>query len=91
MKNYKKYIFTGLMSAIPITITYWIIQKLFTIFSIPGKTFINAFTNIFFDYKHPYLIKIITLIEYVFGFILTILFLYLLGLIISNVLGKRIY
>jgi len=81
-----KYIFAGIMSIIPIALTLWIIKSLFLFFSIPGKTiisyiFINQNLNSsFFIY-----------LEYLLGFILTIIFLYLLGLIVSNVLGKKIY
>ena len=90
MKNYKKYIFTGIMSIIPLTITYWIIQYLFIFFSVPGKKIIN----IFYDtqsIKNIYLYQISVILEYFAGFILTILFLYFLGIIISNVLGKKLY
>ena len=90
MKNYKKYIFTGIMSIIPLTITYWIIQYLFIFFSVPGKKIIN----IFYDtesIKNIYFYQISIILEYLAGFILTILFLYFLGIIISNVLGKKLY
>ena len=85
-KNLQKYIITGLMSAIPIALTYWIIKNLFLFFSKPGQgiiTFALESQNI----KPEYIVYI----EYLLGFILTILFLYILGLLVSNVLGKRIY
>ena len=92
MKNYKKYIFTGIMSIIPIALTYFIIEKLFIFFSIPGKSIINIFFNYDnLNLTNLYLIKIVTIFEYIFGFGLTIGFLYVLGLIVSNVLGKRLY
>ena len=78
------------MSIIPLTITYWIIQYLFIFFSVPGKKIIN----IFYDtqtIKNIYLYQISVILEYFAGFILTILFLYFLGIIISNVLGKKLY
>jgi len=90
MKNYRKYIFTGIMSIIPLTITYWIIQYLFIFFSVPGKKIIN----IFYDtqsIKNIYIYQISIILEYLAGFILTILFLYFLGIIISNVFGKKLY
>ena len=78
------------MSIIPLTITYWIIQYLFIFFSVPGKKIIN----IFYDtqsIKNIYIYQISIILEYLAGFILTILFLYFLGIIISNVLGKKLY
>ena len=85
-KNMNKYIFAGIMSIIPIALTLWIIKNLFLFFSIPGKTIIsyifinqNLNSNIFIYLEH------------LLGFILTIVFLYFLGLIVSNVLGKKIY
>lgn len=80
------------MSIIPIALTYWIIQKLFIFFSVPGKSIINLFfstDNISSDSN--FLIQIVYILEYVVGFSLTILFLYFLGIIISNVLGKKLY
>ncbi|MAW74919.1 MAG: hypothetical protein CMG09_03225 [Candidatus Marinimicrobia bacterium] len=92
MKKINKYIITGIMSIIPIALTYWIIQKLFIFFSVPGKSIINLFfstDNISSDSN--FLIQIVYILEYVVGFSLTILFLYFLGIIISNVLGKKLY
>ena len=92
MKKINKYIITGIMSIIPIALTYWIIQKLFIFFSVPGKSIINLFfstDNISSDSN--FLIQIVYILEYVVGFSLTILFLYFLGVIISNVLGKKLY
>ena len=92
MKKINKYIITGIMSIIPIALTYWIIQKLFIFFSVPGKSIINLFfstDNI--SSNSNFLIQIVYILEYVVGFSLTILFLYFLGIIISNVLGKKLY
>ena len=85
-KNLQKYIITGLMSVIPIALTYWIIKNLFLFFSKPGKGIIT-FLFSRQDLNTAYLIYL----EYLLGFILTITFLYALGLLVSNVLGKRIY
>ena len=85
-KNLQKYIFTGIMSIIPITLTYWIMKNLFLFFSKPGKSIIGFV----FDKKDLNTINFIYL-EYLLGFILTITFLYLLGLLVSNVLGKKLY
>ena len=39
--NINKYIFAGIMSIIPLALTFWIIKSLFIFFSIPGKTLIS--------------------------------------------------
>ena len=90
MKNYKKYIFTGIMSLIPMMITFWIIQYLFIIFSVPGKVIVSKIFDIAF-FNNQLFLKLRYTLEYVLGFVLTILFLYFVGIIISNVLGKRLY
>jgi len=77
----KNYFLTGLFSIIPIAITFTIIRWLFHFFSKPGKKIIDTLI--------PNAESIV--IENIVGFILTFLFIYIMGLIISNVLGKRIY
>ena len=91
MNNYKKYIFTGIMSIIPIAITYWIIESLFIFFSKPGKFLIDQIWKIDFFRNFTFINNFYQYLAYLSGFILTIIFLYILGLIISNVVGKRIY
>lgn len=80
-KNTKHYILTGLFSILPIAATYWIVVKLFHFFSKPGSTIVE----IIFSDKVPLYIPELT------GFILTILFIYIIGILVSNVLGKRVY
>jgi len=77
----RNYFLTGLISIFPLAITYFIINWLFIFFSGPGKKIINYF---FTDYNS-------SIIEHIVGFILTFLFIYIVGAIISNVLGKKIY
>ena len=77
----KNYFFTGILSIIPIAMTYFIISKLFSIFSNPGKYLI---AYLFPGIDIPY-------IDMFIGFILTITFLYIIGLIVSNVLGRKFY
>ena len=77
----RNYFLTGLISIFPLAITYFIINWLFIFFSGPGKKIINYF---FTDYNS-------SIIEHLVGFILTFLFIYIVGAIISNVLGKKIY
>ena len=87
MKNkIQKYIITGIMSIIPIGLTYWIIKTLFIFFSKPGKTIISYIFKVN-DITNQWIMYL----QYLLGFILTIIFLYVLGLIISNVLGKKLY
>ena len=77
----RNYFLTGLISIFPLAITYFIINWLFIFFSGPGKKIINYF---FTDYNS-------SIIEHIVGFVLTFLFIYIVGAIISNVLGKKIY
>jgi len=91
MKNYKKYLATGIMSIIPIAITYWIIENLFIFFSKPGKYLIDKLYSIELFDNFVFILKFYDTLAYLTGFILTIIFLYTLGLIVSNVIGKKIY
>ena len=77
----RNYFLTGLFSIFPLAITYIIINWLFIFFSKPGKKIIYYFSS---DNSFP-------LIENLVGFILTFVFIYIIGIIISNVLGKKIY
>ncbi len=80
-KSTKHYLITGLLSILPIALTYWIILKLFQFFSNPGAKIVAI---IFKKHVPQYIPELA-------GFILTISFIYLTGLLISNVLGKQIY
>ena len=71
---------TGLFSILPITVTYWIILRLFNFFSHPGTKIVEYIYN---DNSPQYVPELI-------GFILTIIFLYIIGALISNVIGKRL-
>ena len=80
-KSTKYYLITGLLSILPIALTYWIIIKLFQFFSNPGTKIVAI---IFKDHVPQYIPELA-------GFILTISFVYCMGLLISNVLGNKIY
>ena len=80
-KSFKYYIFTGLLSILPVASTYWILLKLFQFFSTPGA----AIVEFIFKDKVPKYVPELA------GFILTILFISFAGMVVSNVLGKRIY
>lgn len=83
MKNNtsKRYLITGIISIIPIALTYLIIEKLFIFFADPGSYLLKL---IFKDNIPEYLPQIA-------GFILTILLIYIIGIFVTNVLGNRIY
>ena len=91
MKKYRKNLFTGIMSIIPLAITYWIIENLFIFFSKPGKYLIDKLYSIDLFDQFTFVLKFYDYLAYLTGFILTIGFLYVLGLIVSNVVGKRLY
>ena len=80
-KTNKHYLLTGLFSILPIAATYWIVIYLFNFFSKPGSKIVEL---IFHDNIPSYVPEIT-------GFIFTIIFIYLTGLLISNVIGKSIY
>ena len=83
MKNkshFKQYIFTGLLSILPIYATYWIVKQLFLLFSSPGtKLYYLTFGNNTFKY-----------LPEITGFVLTIVSIYIVGRFVTNVLGKTI-
>ena len=79
-KSFKSYLFTGLVSIIPLLITYWVISVLFNLFAIPGETIVS----LFFNNVSNYIVQLV-------GFILTMLFIYLIGLFVSNVIGNKLY
>jgi len=91
MKNFKNYIFTGLMSVIPITITIWIMQILFNFFSKPGKIILDLFISNEFIQNYIIINKFYIYLKHIMGFCLTIIFLYILGIIVKNVFGKKLY
>ena len=81
IKNTRHYLLTGLLSILPITLTYWILIKLFHFFSNPGAKIVD----ILFKNNVPKYFPELS------GFLLTILFIYCCGLLVSNVLGNKIY
>ena len=80
-KSPRYHLITGLLSIIPVAATYWIIFYLFNFFSNPGATIVEF---IFKD-KVPDYVPELT------GFLLTFIFIYLIGILVSNVIGKRLY
>ena len=78
--HFKQYIFTGLLSILPIYATYWIVKQLFLVFSSPGAK-LYYFT--FGDNTFKYLPEIT-------GFLLTIISIYIIGRFVTNILGKSL-
>ena len=78
----QKYLITGIISIIPIALTYFIIEFLFILISGKGAWIIELFLPESYTGGG---------LQNILGFILTIIFLYILGLIVSNVLGKKLY
>ena len=81
IKSTKHYLFAGILSILPVALTYWIILNLFHFFSNPGAKIVSIL------YKGD----VPNYIPKLAGFILTILCIYLIGILVSNVLGKQIY
>ena len=91
-KKIQQYLLTGLISIIPIYLTYWIIKNLFLFFSGPGGIIVGLFLPDFINQNFEFGgITLLSLLQKTLGFILTIASLYFLGLIISNVFGKKLY
>tara|TARA_B100001142_G_scaffold65922_1_gene65498 strand:- start:14100 stop:14726 length:627 start_codon:yes stop_codon:yes gene_type:complete len=91
MNNIRKYIITGVISIIPLALTYWLIKYLFMFFSEPGKYIVDIIFKYTFINKIPFIMDFYIYFSYLIGFLLTILFLFIVGAIISNVFGKRLY
>ena len=79
MNNIKRYIFAGILSIIPLYLTYLISNTLFNIFSKPG----TRIFKLFFNYNIKYLPEII-------GFLSTLIAIYIIGMLVSNIFGKKI-
>jgi uncharacterized membrane protein len=74
-QSIKRRIFAGLIAIVPIAVTFWILKFLF----------------IFLDGFAAPLLKQIDIEIPGLGIILTLLFIFILGLLITNVLGKTIF
>ena len=74
-QSIKTRIFAGLLAIVPIAVTFWILKFLFT--------FLDSLAS-------PFLKKVGIEIPGL-GIILTLLFIFVLGLFITNVLGKTLF
>ena len=75
LQSIKRRIFAGLLAIVPIAVTFWILKFLFTFLDGLAAPFLKQ-TGV----EIPGL-----------GIILTLLFIFLLGLIITNVIGKTLF
>jgi len=91
MNNIRKYIITGIVSIIPLALTYWLIKYLFMFFSEPGKYIVDIIFDYTFISNFPFIYNFYIYFSYLIGFLLTILFLFFLGAVISNVFGRKLY
>ena len=81
--NIKKYMVTGILSIIPIYLTYIISKLLFQFFSKPGAKF--------FDYIYALFGKdSVKFLPDIFGFIGVLLIIYLIGMLVSSLFVKNI-
>ena len=81
--NVKKYIATGILSIIPIYLTYVISRILFQFFANPGAKF--------FDYIYKLIGKdSVKFLPEIFGFIAVLLIIYIIGMLVSSIFVKKI-
>ena len=76
----KKNIITGLLAILPVALTWIILIKLFEIFINPGSKILKA---AFGENISQYIINLT-------AFLLTLIFIYFLGLLVTNIFGKKI-
>ena len=74
-QSIKRRIFAGLIAIVPIAVTFWILKFLFTFLDGLAAPFLKQA-----DIEIPGL-----------GIILTLVFIFLLGLLVTNVLGKTLF
>ncbi|NQU68765.1 MAG: DUF502 domain-containing protein [Candidatus Marinimicrobia bacterium] len=80
-KGIKQTVFAGILAVLPFALTVLILLWLFRFFAKPGARILEY---IFVKQEIP------KYVPELLGFILTFLFIYILGLIVRNVLGKRL-
>ncbi len=80
IKDFKKNIITGVLAILPAALTWIILVKLFGFFSNPGSKIVKTI----FGENTPKYVSDFT------GFILTLLFIYFLGLLVTNIFGKKL-
>ena len=83
MNNIKKYMITGILSIIPVYLTYLISKMLFQFFANPGAKFFNYISKIVGKDNVKFLPEI-------FGFIGVLLIIYVIGMLVSSIFVKKI-
>ena len=74
-QSIKRRIFAGLLAIVPIAVTFWILKFLFSFLDGLAAPFLKSF-----GIAIPGL-----------GIILTLIFIFLLGLLVTNVLGRTLF
>ena len=87
----KKYLITGLLTAIPIWLTYLVISFIFKLITDTGMPLVIWLSDIIVT-DHPTIVAIIqhSVFKNIIAVILIIVFLYLLGWLTTKVLGRKI-
>ena len=81
MNNIKKYMITGILSIIPVYLTYLISKMLFQFFSTPGAKLFDYFSKIAGkDFAG----------SQIFGFIGILFIIYIIGMLVSSIFIKKI-
>ena len=80
-KEIKQTVFAGILAVLPFALTIIILLWLFRFFAKPGAKILEY---VFVKHEIP------KYVPELLGFILTLIFIYILGLIVRNVLGKRL-
>ena len=83
MNNIKKYMITGMLSIIPVYLTYIISKILFQLFANTGAKFFNYVSKVIGKDNMKYLPELI-------GFIGVLLIIYIFGMLISTIFVKKI-
>ena len=85
-KTFKYYIFIGFFSIFPIGVTIWVLKWLLTLLVGPAESIIKILlpSTAIFNVTQPYA-------SWVIGFILTIIFVFTFGYIVSSFLGRVLF
>jgi len=82
-KKFRYYFLIGLFSILPIAATLWLIRVILSFFAGPAQSIINKIL--------PSAVPGQEIISWIVGFILTFLFVFITGYIVSSVFGKILF
>ena len=87
----KRYLITGLLTAIPLWITWLVVRFIFGLVTDAGMPFVNWTTKLTRP-NHPMIAEIIQhpIFKSIISIILILLFLYFLGWLTTRVLGRKL-